>query len=244
MKSSKKSTKPPAKKTKIEWSGNYNEIDIPAAASVKEKKPVLKGRLFSDERNTVRSPINPLTVAVVDIETTGLNASFGRVLTAAMQFYNPNKMKTFRADNYADWKTGLRSNDKELVTDILASLEEADIIIAHNGQAFDMPFLRTRALIHGLPPVHPRKLIDPVLLARRVFRFHSNRLDAIAQMLDTECDKTPLSPKYWIRAMGDGDKECLDYIMEHNIADVYVLEEVARKVMPYIKQIDAIGSWR
>lgn len=242
MKSSKKPLKKTEPKMKIEWSGDIKDVPLPEFLPSTRK--VLKGRPFNDERNTRRNPINPLTVAVFDIETTGLNASFGRVLTAAIQFYNPNSLKTFRADNYADWKKGLRSNDKELVTDILASLEEADIIIAHNGNAFDVPFLRTRALIHGLPPVHPRKLIDPVLLARRVFRFHSNRLDAIAQMLDTECDKTPLSPKYWIKAMGDGDKECLDYIMEHNIADVYVLEEVARKVMPYIKTIDSIGSWR
>lgn len=202
-----------------------------------------KGRGFDDPRNG-KSPINPVRVAVFDIETTGLNASFGRVLTAAIQFYGPDELVTFRADEYKDWNKGLRSDDREIVSDILASLEKADIVIAHNGVGFDMAFLRTRAIMHKLPVVHPRKIVDPVLLARRTFRFHSNRLDAIAQMLGCDFQKTPLAPKYWIKAMGDGDKESLDYIMEHNIADVFVLEEVARTVMPYIKTIDNIGSWR
>ena len=202
-----------------------------------------KGRGFNDPRNG-KNPINPVRVAVFDIETTGLNASFGRVLTAAIQFYGPDEMVTFRADDYKDWKLGKRSDDREIVSDILAALEKADIVIAHNGVGFDMAFLRTRAIMHELPVVHPRKIVDPVLLARRTFRFHSNRLDSIAQMLGTDFQKTPLAPKYWIKAMGDGDTESLDYIMEHNIADIFVLEEVARKIMPYVKQIDNIGSWR
>jgi uncharacterized protein YprB with RNaseH-like and TPR domain len=202
-----------------------------------------KGRLFSDERNA-RKILNPLRVAVFDIETTGLNASFGRVLCAAIQFYGPDSLEGFRADQYKEWKEGKRADDKELVADILASLEKADVVIAHNGVNFDMAFLRTRALIHGLPPVHPKKIVDPVLIARKVFRFHSNSLDSIAAMIGTDFMKTPVAPQYWIKALADGDKESLDYIMEHCIKDVYVLEEVARKIMPYARQIDAIGSWR
>lgn len=216
------------------------------AVSLSTKKPPLKkpvGRFFNDERNG-RNPINPVRVCVFDIETTGLNASFGRVLCAALQFYGPEELITFRADQYPEWKDGKRSDDSSLVADILAALESADIIIAHNGVNFDTAFLRTRAIIYGLPPVHPKKIVDPVLIARKVFRFHSNSLDSIASMLGTDFKKTPVAPTYWIRALADGDKESLDYIMEHCIKDVYVLEEIAKKIMPYAKQIDSIGSWR
>ena len=174
-----------------------------AFASPRKRVPAKpKGRPFSDPRNG-KNPITPIRVAVFDIETTGLDASFGRILAAAIQFYGPDKLEVFRADEYPDWKKGLRSNDKDIVSDILASLETADIIIAHNGTNFDVPFLRTRAIIHGLPVVHPRKIVDPVLLARKTFRFHSNRLDAIAGMLGTDFHKTTLAPKYWIKAMGE-----------------------------------------
>lgn len=212
-------------------------------SSVKPPLKTPKGRFFNDPRNG-RNPVNPVRVAVFDIETTGLNASFGRVLCAAIQFYGPEELKVFRADQYPEWKKGLRSDDSKLVADILAALEPADIIIAHNGVNFDTAFLRTRALIHGLPPVHPKKIVDPVLIARKVFRFHSNSLESIAAMLGTDFKKTPVAPQYWITALADGNKESLDYIVTHCIKDIYVLEEIAKKIMPYAKQIDSIGSWR
>lgn len=180
----------------------------------------------------------------MDIESTGLNASFGRVLCAVAQFYGPDELKVWRADHYRDWKAGRRSSDAELVTDILKGVEEADVVVAHNGVNFDLPFLRTRALIHGLPPVHPSKIVDPVQLARKTFRFHSNSLDAIASMIGTDFEKTRVEPRYWVKALADGDKESLDYIVEHCEKDVIVLEEVAYKMRKYIKSIDGIGSWR
>ncbi|MEI7591531.1 MAG: ribonuclease H-like domain-containing protein, partial [Deltaproteobacteria bacterium] len=146
-------------------------VELLAKRARRENPPLKtpKGRLFSDPRNG-KNPVNPIRTCVFDIETTGLNASFGRVLCAALQFYGPDELIVFRSDQYPDWKKGLRANDKDIVSDILAELEKADIVIAHNGLAFDAAFLRTRAIIHGLPPVNSKKIIDPVLLARKIFR--------------------------------------------------------------------------
>lgn len=214
------------------------------------------GRPFDDPRNNFRKePWNrgvplrdtiasPIRVAVLDIETTGLDASFGRVLCGVTQFFSPDETRIRRADQHDEWNTGRRASDAELVTAILKDVEEADIVIAHNGNQFDLPFLRTRALIHGLPPVHPKKIIDPVLLARKTFRFHSNSLDSISMVMGTSDAKTRLSPRTWVAAMFNGDKDALEEIIEHCVADVRVLCEVARRVSPYIRQVDQIGSWR
>lgn len=211
-------------------------------------------RPFDDPRNNFRiiAPktdkrdllASPLRVAVLDIETTGLDASFGRVLCGVSMFWSPDETRVRRADEYDHWNTGRRSSDKALVEAILLDVEEADIVVAHNGTAFDVPFLRTRALIHGLQPVHPKKILDPVMLARRVFRFHRNSLEAISNVLGTPDMKTRLLPRVWTAAMFDGDVAALDDIVEHCIADVRVLAEVARKMAPYIKQLDSIGSWK
>ncbi len=188
--------------------------------------------------------VSPLRISVIDIETTGLDASFGRVLCGVSTFFSPDETRIRRADEYDSWNTRRRSSDKGLVEAILRDVEEADIIVAHNGTYFDMPFLRTRAIIHGLQPVNPKKILDPVMLARKVFRFHRNSLEALSNVLGTEDMKTKLSPRVWVKAMFDGDKEALDEIVEHCIADVRVLCEVAKKMAPYIKQLDAVGSWR
>ncbi len=220
----------------------------------RHKKCTHAYRPFDDQRNNFvvkkdprprRSLIeSPLRIAVLDIETTGLDASFGRILCGVTMFWSPNETRIRRADEHDSWNTGRRASDKGLVEAILRDVEEADIVVAHNGTAFDIPFLRTRSIIHGLQPVHPKKILDPVWLARRVFRFHRNSLDAISNVLDLPDMKTRLLPRVWTAAMFDGDQAALDEIVKHCIADVRVLARVARKMAPYIKQIDAVGSWR
>jgi uncharacterized protein YprB with RNaseH-like and TPR domain len=217
----------------------------PPAAST----PLPEGRPFDDERNKKRITNKkvgqaPIRIGVFDIETTGLNASFGRVLCAVIKTYDPVHTEIFRADSYDGWNAGRRASDFELVGAILAYIEDIDVLIGHNAVNFDAPFLRTRGLIHGMPHVQPLKIYDPCLQARKQFRFHRNSLAAISEVLETAEKKTPLLPGIWQRAIGDGDKGCLDQIVDHCIADVDTLEEVAWKMRHYIKQIDALGSWR
>lgn len=215
-----------------------------------------EGKPYNDPRNNYRLPnwnkdlpyrdINesPLRIAVTDIETTDLWAGMGRVLCANTVLYSPDESLTRRADSFHSWKSGKRSDDRELVEAILHDLEKADVVYAYNGSGFDFPFLRTRALIHGLPPVEPKKIIDPVMLARKVFRFRSNRLDSVARDLGCPFEKTDVDKQIWARAMMDGDSQALDQIVEHCEMDVKVLAWVAKKVSPYVRQIDVLGSFR
>ena len=127
---------------------------------------------------------------------------------------------------------------------ICSKLEEIDILVAHNGVGFDLRFLRTRALEHGLPPLNPAKIVDPVLAARRNLRLPSNSLDSIARHIRATNEKTVLEPGLWARAVMDGDKESMDYIVEHCVKDVEVLAEVTWSLRGYIRVIDALGSYR
>jgi hypothetical protein len=232
--------------------GTANDV-FPPASYPPPTLPLPEGRPFDDPRNkgTVlqrknerRPGVAPIRIGVFDIETTGLNASFGRVLCAVIKTYDPVNTQIFRADQYDGWNQGMRASDFQLVAAILAYIEDIDVLIGHNAVNFDAPFLRTRALIHGLPHVQPLKIYDPCLQARKSFRFHSNSLKAISEVLDTAERKSPLLPGVWQKAIGDGDKACLDEIVNHCIADVETLEEVAWQMRSYIKQLDQLGSWR
>jgi uncharacterized protein YprB with RNaseH-like and TPR domain len=217
------------------------------------------GRPFADPRNNFTAPAynvgvprrdllsSPIRVAVFDIEATSLNASFGRVLCAVARFFSPDEVKVWRADSYQSWKTGWRSNDEELVRDILEGLSEADIWVAHNGCRYDVPFMRTRALIHRMPAVHPKKIWDPCLQARKDFLFVSNRLDGINRDLQTRTQKTDVDPHVWASATMDHDvhgQQAMDYVVEHCKADVDSLCETAKLLAPYNRQIDSWGSFR
>lgn len=209
------------------------------------------GRPLDDPRNNPRLNekrregfLTPVRVAVLDIETSGLNAGFGVVLCAVVKLYGPDERRVFRADEYEPWKQGRRADDGPLLRDILSCMEDADILIAHNGLKFDLPFLRTRAVVHGLPPVNFQKIIDPVQLARQHFRFPSNSLNSISHVIGTQAEKTPLRPETWQRATMNGDKDAMNEIVAHCIADVDVLEEICWKLRGYVRTIDKAGSFR
>ena len=132
----------------------------------------------------------------------------------------------------------------QLVADIMSYLEELDILIAHNGVGFDLKFLRARAMAYGLPPLNPRKIIDPVLQARKYLALSSNRLDAVTQHLGTQHRKTPLDPTVWARAVMDADPDAMELIVTHCRADVQALDEVAWAMRGYVSAIDSLGSFR
>ncbi len=74
-------------------------------------------------------------------------------------------------------------NDKGLLAALIPIINQADEIVMHNGDRFDFPWVRTRALFHGLPPIMDVRTIDTLKWARSKFYFNSNKLDYIAKYL-------------------------------------------------------------
>lgn len=173
-----------------------------------------------------------------DLETTNLNANFGVILCACIKPFD-GKVKTFRGDAYKSWKDR-RSDDSELCRAIYKELEQYDIWIAHNGNNFDVPFLRTRLMKAGVRMVQP-KLVDPVRLSRRYLKLGYNSLEQVAGHFGIY-GKTTVAGDHWMRASLDGDRKSMNYIVEHCIADVEMLEEVAVHLNYLVPRIGSFGS--
>jgi len=173
-----------------------------------------------------------------DLETTSLNGNFGIILCACIKPFD-KEIKTFRGDKYPNWKVR-RSVDAPLCRDIWKELEKYDIWIAHNGNKFDVPFLRTRLMKAGVRMPQP-KLIDPVRLARRYLKLGYNSLEQVAAHFGFY-GKTIVHGDYWMEAAYDGDKEAMDYIVEHCIADVRLLEKVADRMNYLVPRVGSFGS--
>src|SRR5690554_6667888 len=73
--------------------------------------------------------------------------------------------------------------DQKVVKGLLSKLSEADAIIAHNGDNFDLKFFNTRAVYHGFDLLPNIISIDTLKIARKHFNFNSNRLDYLAKFL-------------------------------------------------------------
>ena len=217
---------------------------------------VPEGRPWNDLRNNPRfnqarrevdpeyRGMAPFRSAVYDLETTDLNGQIGRILCGVILVFDPEELYVFRADAYDAWKQGHRSDDREITGDILSVLEACDVHYAHNGRWFDQKFLATRAIAHNFRPVTPQKLVDPCQKARTQFALASNSLDSVADHFGIPMKKTPFESNIWAKAMLDGDAAAMEYIVEHCVIDVYVLAQVARRISPWVKQIDTIGSFR
>lgn len=130
-----------------------------------------------------------------------------------------------------------KSNDKPIVKKLFKYLDEADIVVAHNGDKFDLPVVLGRGLVHGLNPPSPYHTIDTCRIARRRFRFTTNSLANLSEELGLP-DKKGQHKKFpgfelWLECLR-GNDEAWAEMKEYNVEDVVVLEELYLKMRPFI----------
>jgi uncharacterized protein YprB with RNaseH-like and TPR domain len=129
------------------------------------------------------------------------------------------------------WNT--RQNDKAMLKEFVGVMHKATEIVAHNGDRFDTPWIRTRCLYHGIPMSPDFVSIDTLKAARAKFRFNSNRLDYVARFLAGD-QKRPTGFGLWKRVLLDKDPTALRKMVGYCKHDVKLLEEVYQKLAPYL----------
>ncbi len=169
-----------------------------------------------------------------DLETTNLKANFGRILCASVADMFGN-VRTFRIDE-APYARKRRRDDVALAVALRDYLEQFDIILGWYSKMFDIPYLNTRLLIGNERPLRADIMhVDAIWKAKKgSMALHSARLDALAKTFRLDVQKTGLDPEIWNDA-ADGDKEAMDYVVEHCEADVLVLRKVFHVLKPLIK---------
>src|ERR1044071_2378943 len=166
------------------------------------KAALYRAPLGTDAPARHKGPGSPIKQIVFDLETSGLDRAWGTTLVGCFLIHGlPGGpiMKTFRADTYAPWKRGERSNDSAMVKDIQAMLKKygaGAIAYAHNGERFDMRWLRTVSLKYRLD-AWKIKLVDPCSVAWKKYLVGRNSLDALADFLKLKHQKMHLSPDTW-----------------------------------------------
>ncbi len=130
----------------------------------------------------------------------------------------------------ADW--GQKQDESQVLEEILPYIEEADHLIYQNGDRFDLKWLRTRSLIHGLPMRPKYKTIDTLKMAKRLFNFNSNKLEYMSTLLTGE-GKLETKFDLWRRIVLNKDQAALAYMVKYNRKDVTKLQEVYEKLAPY-----------
>lgn len=166
-------------------------------------------------------------IGFFDIEVTNLDANWGFMLSWCLKFYKDPKVIS---DIITKREMNNYTFDKRITGSLLDALEDVDIIVTYYGKRFDVPYVRTRALYYGfeVPKYTDMYHWDIYDKIKRRFKFSRNSL-AVATEFFGIPGKTPIPPEVWHKARY-GEKKALDYVLEHNVADVEILEDLFEKI--------------
>jgi len=162
------------------------------------------------------------------------------IATFSAKWLGEKKLISRALNDYDGYRPG-SYDDKELVTDLWKLVDEADIIIAHNGVGFDFKVCNARFIFNDLKPPRPYKTIDTKLIFKSIARYNTNKLDDLCQLLGLG-QKIKTNFDLWVGCI-NGDKKCWKDMVKYNEQDVLVLEKLYLKVLPWIKDHPNLTLW-
>jgi uncharacterized protein YprB with RNaseH-like and TPR domain len=185
------------------------------------------GRFLSYTNNGV--PLNTARekIGFLDIESTGLTASYGLMMS-----YCIKEMDGPLIENRITTKE-MRSKvkDSRLVADLCRDILKFDRIATYYGTGFDIKFSRARALLWDLdfPLYKSVKHTDVYYIVKHKIKLHSHRLGAVCEFFGIPSKEHRLDPLIWADAMV-GEEKALKYVLLHNREDVICLETLYKKL--------------
>lgn len=133
-----------------------------------------------------------------------------------------------------------KQNDKKLLEKFIEVANQATELVGHNGDKFDLPWIRTRCLYHRIPMFPHYTTIDTLKISRSKFKFNSNRLNYIAdylgigQKIKTEFD-------LWKKIVLNNDKAAMDKMVKYCKKDVLLLERVYSHLKTHVAPVSHYG---
>lgn len=149
-----------------------------------------------------------------------------RIICISYKWEGEDKVHTLKWDK--------NKCDKKLLEKFIKIANQADEIIAHNGDRFDIKKIRTRCIFHRIPMFPKYRSLDTLKKARGNFSFNSNRLDYIAKFLGVGAKLEHEGFQMWVKCM-QGDKQALKDMIQYCEMDIIVLEDVYNELKDYVK---------
>jgi hypothetical protein len=154
------------------------------------------------------------------------------MLSFAWQWADEKKVHVKALCDYPGYAKN-KTDDSPLIKDLWKLFDEADVLIAHNGDRFDRRKSNSRFLGCGLPPPSPYKTVDTLKVARRQFMQGSNSLQSLGTFLGLG-GKLPTTGWHTWRGCIDGDPKAWGTIKRYNKRDVSLLRSVYERLLPWI----------
>jgi DNA polymerase elongation subunit (family B) len=193
---------------------------------------------------------NPMRTLYLDIETAPADA---KVFSLRTRYINPSSITSpgYTLCWAAKWDgerdiiySGLDTDTFDgMLYKMRELLEEADAVVHYNGKKFDIPTLNREFLKLGMAPVSHFHQIDLLASVRQQFRFESNKLDYVCQMLGLGNKVQHKGIQLWYECM-KGDSKAWKSMQRYNKQDVRLLPLLYRKILPWIKSHPNVGLYK
>jgi hypothetical protein len=132
-------------------------------------------------------------------------------------------------------------SEKKLVKKLHEVMAGADILVAHNGNKFDIKKANAKFIQFELEPPTPSFSVDTRAVAKAHFKFSSNKLDDLGHLLGVGRKMKTGGFDLWEDCMA-GKRAAWLKMEKYNVQDVLLLERVYLKLRPWIANHPNIGQ--
>ena len=176
---------------------------------------------------------------------------YGRLLSWSAKWLDSDAVlfdsaeKDIRAHQQAvleSWQGARRANvnpfewyaydDSRLCQSIWELCNRADMLVAHNGRAFDVGFLQARWAAHRIVPPAPYKMCDTLKVARSQFAVPSRSLDTLVRYFEMGAKLAHTGWDMWLSCM-ECNRKAWAMMEEYNIQDTLLLQDLYLIVRPW-----------
>lgn len=132
--------------------------------------------------------------------------------------------------------------DKQMLIKFIKIINQADEILGHNSDRFDIKWIRTRCVYHNIDMMPNYTSLDTLKASRGGFNFPSNRLDSIGKYLKIG-QKIKTDSDLWYRVWQKNSQSALKEMVKYCKQDVLLLESVFKKLNKYIKPKHSVAAF-
>lgn len=146
-----------------------------------------------------------------------------------------------------DEVTYMQNNDMDspdLVQELSDLISQADIVVGHNVDKFDLGWIRAECARLGVDPFPPVKTVDTYKIAKKYFYLASNKLEYCLRRFGlrrkSDHKKFP-GHDMWMQCVVHNNPEAWKEMIDYNIQDVLGNEDLYLFLLPFIGNHPNVG---
>ena len=147
------------------------------------------------------------------------------IICICYKWHGEKKTYSLQWDKHQDSETMIEKFSKVV--------EQADVVLAHNGDRFDLKHINTQRLLQDKPPIAWPTSEDTLKMVKKHFNFASNRLDFLSKTF-VGAGKDKMSFQDWVDIVENNCEKAMRKMIKYCKRDVDLLDQVFTKIKPHV----------